>query len=69
MRVNSVDFKFVSQDQREALYDEIWTDPVITVAKRYGISDNSLRKHCKRLGIPRACDYKENSYGSQQNVL
>ncbi len=52
MGVNFVDFKFVSQDQREALYDEIWTDPVITVAKKYGISDNSLRKHCKRLGIP-----------------
>lgn len=52
MGVNSVDFKFVNQDEREALYDEIWTDPVITVAKRYGISDNGLRKHCKRLGIP-----------------
>jgi hypothetical protein len=49
--VNSVDFKFVTQDELEALYDEIWIDPVITVAKRYGISDSGLRKHCKRLGI------------------
>lgn len=48
MGVNAVDFKFVNQDEREALYDEIWTDPVITVAKRYGISDNGLRKHCNR---------------------
>lgn len=47
-----MDFKCVTQDEREALYDEIWTDPVITVAKRYGISDNGLRKRCKRLGIP-----------------
>ncbi|WP_312649287.1 hypothetical protein [Aminipila sp.] len=47
-----MDLKFITQDDREALYNEIWTDPVITVAKRYGISDNGLRKHCKRLGIP-----------------
>ena len=36
-------FKFVSQDEREVLY---------TVAKRYGISNNGLRKHGKRLGGP-----------------
>lgn len=47
-----MDFKFITQDQREDLFNEMWTDPVFTVAQRYGISDNSLRKHCKRLGIP-----------------
>ncbi|MGE5403323.1 MAG: hypothetical protein ACM3PP_00085 [Candidatus Saccharibacteria bacterium] len=47
-----MDFKWVTGDQREALYNEVWTDPVIIVAKRYGISDVALRKHCTRLGIP-----------------
>lgn len=47
-----VDFKYITADEREALYNEIWSEPVITVAKRYGMSDNGLRKHCKRLGIP-----------------
>lgn len=47
-----MDFKWVTGDEREALYNEIWTEPVTIVAKRYGISDVGLRKHCKRLGIP-----------------
>jgi hypothetical protein len=38
--------------EREKLYEEVWTDPVVTVAKRYGISDVGLRKICKRLGVP-----------------
>lgn len=49
---DSVDFSHVTQDRREALYNEVWTDPVTTVAKRYDMSDNGLRKHCKRLWIP-----------------
>ncbi|MCQ1530071.1 hypothetical protein [Lutispora saccharofermentans] len=47
-----MDFKYITADEREELYNEIWSEPVITVAKRYGMSDNGLRKHCKRLGIP-----------------
>lgn len=47
-----MDFNFVTADEREKLYNEVWTDPVTTVAKRYEMSDNGLRKHCKRLGIP-----------------
>lgn len=47
-----VDFRYITADEREELYNEIWSEPVITVAKRYGMSDNGLRKHCKRLGIP-----------------
>jgi hypothetical protein len=41
-----VDFKYIIADEREALYNEVWSGPVITVAKRYGMSDNGLRKHC-----------------------
>lgn len=47
-----MDLTFVTADEREKLYEEVWNEPVTTVAKRYGISDNGLRKHCKRLGIP-----------------
>lgn len=45
-------FDYVSGDEREALYNEVWAEPMIIVAKRYGMSDNGLRKHCKKLGIP-----------------
>ena len=38
--------------EREKLYEEVWAEPVVAVAKRYGISDVGLRKICKRLGVP-----------------
>ena len=47
-----VDFKYLTADEREALYNEVWSEPMTTVSKRYGMSDNGLRKHCKTLGIP-----------------
>lgn len=47
-----MDFKYVSGDDREKLYEEVWAEPVIIVAERYGLSDNGLRKNCKKLGIP-----------------
>jgi hypothetical protein len=37
---------------REALYDEVWSEPVIEVAKRYGLSDVGLAKVCRKLRIP-----------------
>ena len=36
----------------EALYKEVWTDPVTAVAPRYGLSDVGLVKICKKLRIP-----------------
>lgn len=47
-----MDFKYITADEREELYNEVWSEPVVTVAKKYDMSDNGLRKHCKRLGIP-----------------
>ena len=47
--------KFEGQSDRfnrETLYKEIWEEPVTTVAKRYNLSDNGLRKVCKKLEIP-----------------
>jgi hypothetical protein len=37
---------------RATLYAEVWTNPVIHVAKKYEISDVGLRKVCRRLGVP-----------------
>lgn len=38
--------------EREKLYEEIWSEPVSKVAKRYQISDVGLRKICVNLSIP-----------------
>ena len=37
---------------REKLYEEVWSEPVTTAAKRYGLSDVGLAKICKKLAIP-----------------
>lgn len=37
---------------RQALYEEVWKEPMITVAKRYGVSDVALKKTCERLKVP-----------------
>ena len=47
-----MDFRVLTANEREALYNEVWSEPMTTVSKRYGMSDNGLRKHCKTLGIP-----------------
>ncbi|MHC1762551.1 MAG: hypothetical protein AB9917_24120 [Negativicutes bacterium] len=41
-----------AKDERTQLYNEIWKEPMTTVAKRYGVSDNGLRKRCIKLEIP-----------------
>lgn len=37
---------------REGLYEEIWSSPMTSVSKKYGISDVGLRKIAVSLGIP-----------------
>lgn len=37
---------------REKLYDEVWSESVVRVAKRYGVSDVALRKVCVKLNVP-----------------
>jgi len=37
---------------RKELYKQVWSRPVTTVAKEYGISDVGLRKICKKLKVP-----------------
>lgn len=38
--------------KREQLYNEVWNEPVIKVAKKYGVSDVMIHKVCKSLNIP-----------------
>ena len=38
--------------ERESLYQEVWAAPITTLAKKYGLSDNGLRKVCAALAIP-----------------
>jgi hypothetical protein len=38
--------------ERETLYEEVWAEPVRTVAERYGVSDVALAKICRKMAIP-----------------
>ena len=38
--------------QRQELYDQVWSQPMTTLAKEYGISDVALAKICKKLNVP-----------------
>jgi hypothetical protein len=37
---------------RQELYNMVWAEPMITVCKRFGLTDNGLRKQCKSMDIP-----------------
>lgn len=37
---------------RQALFDRVWSDPITTVAREWGISDQGLRKVCKKIQVP-----------------
>ncbi|APA00210.1 hypothetical protein [Flavobacterium commune] len=37
---------------RQQLYDLVWENPLSKLAKKYNLSDNGLRKVCKKLDIP-----------------
>ena len=37
---------------RNQLYELVWNKPLINLAKDYGLSDNGLRKICKKMNIP-----------------
>jgi hypothetical protein len=38
--------------EREKLYEEVWSTPMVRLAQGYGISDVGLAKVCKKLKIP-----------------
>ena len=37
---------------RKELYEQVWETPMIKLAKRYCMSDQALRKICKKNDIP-----------------
>jgi hypothetical protein len=37
---------------REALYEEVWAEPMTKVAARYGMASNLLGRICDRLRVP-----------------
>ena len=37
---------------REQLYEQVWSVPIWTLCQQYGLSDNGLRKICRRLNVP-----------------
>lgn len=37
---------------REQLYEQVWSEPIRTLAKRYGLSDVGLAKTCRRPKVP-----------------
>ena len=38
--------------ERQVLFEEVWATPLTTLSKKYGLSDNGLRKICVSLSIP-----------------
>jgi len=38
--------------EREQLYEQVWSKPMIKLSAEYGLSDNGVRKICKKLNIP-----------------
>jgi hypothetical protein len=37
---------------RDVLYEEVWTEPVQKLAKKYGVFDVGLAKACRKLRVP-----------------
>ncbi len=37
---------------REKLYEQVWAEPMTTVARQYQVSSNYLARICHRVGVP-----------------
>jgi hypothetical protein len=48
----SPSYQLLRKYNRDILYDEVWKQPMWTLAKKYGISDVGLAKACRKLGVP-----------------
>lgn len=56
---------------RKDLYDLVWTQPLLTLAKKYQISDVGLRKACIRMNIPtpRVGYWQKLQFGKNQKKI
>lgn len=43
----------VEEVSRESLYEQVWKEPMIKVAERYGVSSSYLSRVCKNMGVPK----------------
>jgi len=37
---------------REELYELVWSEPLLSLSKKFGLSDNGLRKRCNAMKVP-----------------
>jgi hypothetical protein len=56
---------------RKELYDLVWSQPMLTLSKKYNISDTGLKKICIRLNIPlpKAGHWQKLQFGKKINKL
>lgn len=38
--------------KREELYEQVWSEPMLSLSKKYSLSDVGLAKICRKLKIP-----------------
>jgi hypothetical protein len=38
---------------REALYDLVWSEPMLRVASRFGVSSSYMARVCRALNVPK----------------
>jgi hypothetical protein len=56
---------------RKGLYDLVWSEPMLSLSKKYSISDNGLRKICKRMNIPlpKAGHWMKQQFGKKVRII
>ncbi|RUA36077.1 MAG: hypothetical protein DSY77_01780 [Bacteroidetes bacterium] len=56
---------------RKQLYDLVWSKPLTKLAKEYAISDNGLRKICKKhnIPLPKLGHWQKLQYGKKVNII
>ncbi len=49
---SAIHLQKVPRPSKEELYNDLLNDSFLAVGKKYGVSDNAVRKWCKRYGLP-----------------
>ena len=56
--------RLVPRPTKEQLYEDLLNNSFLAVGKKYGVSDNAVRKWCKSYNIPsKASEYKKLNKG------
>ncbi len=51
-RPTYISYHTLAKYNREKLYEEVWAEPMLKVAARYGVSDVALAKTCRKFRVP-----------------